>query len=85
MNRPKGKEYEFTLTLEGTLELTIDRMNRLFEAGCDDATFGTRCGAHFAMFLQMVRRGRLVGSLSQWVEAVRHNRGRRHCISERRP
>ncbi len=50
MNRPKRKEYQFTLTLDGTLELTIDRMNRLFEAGCDDATFGTRCGVHFAMF-----------------------------------
>ncbi len=50
MNRPERKEYEFTLTLDGALELTIDRMNRLFDAGCDDATFGTRCGVHFAMF-----------------------------------
>ncbi len=50
MKRPERKEYQFTLTLDGPDELTIDRMNRLFETGCDDATFGTRCGVHFAMF-----------------------------------
>ena len=50
MNRPEGKGYQFTLTLDGAPELTIDGMDRLFETGCDDATFGTRCGVHFAMF-----------------------------------
>jgi hypothetical protein len=50
MNRPERKGYQFTLTLDGPDELTTERMNRLFETGCDDATFGTRCGVHFAMF-----------------------------------
>lgn len=44
------KEYEFTLTLGGIEEWTPAMMGRLFEAGCDDATFGTRCGVHFATF-----------------------------------
>jgi hypothetical protein len=48
MNRPERKGYQFTLTLDGPDELTTERMNRLFETGCDDATFGTRCGVHFA-------------------------------------
>jgi hypothetical protein len=29
--------YEFTLTLAGVDELTVDLENALFEAGCDDA------------------------------------------------
>jgi hypothetical protein len=50
MSRTETKEYQFTLTLDGAPEMTADRMDRLFDAGCDDATFGTRCGVHFAMF-----------------------------------
>jgi hypothetical protein len=41
--------YYFILTLDGVDEITIDGMNRLFATGCDDATFATRCGVHFAM------------------------------------
>ena len=31
-------KYEFTLILEGSLELTEDIADELFEAGCDDGT-----------------------------------------------
>ncbi len=34
-------KYEFTLILKGSLELTEDIADRLFEAGCDDGTPGT--------------------------------------------
>lgn len=34
-------KYEFTLILSGTLELTEEIADTLFEAGCDDATPGT--------------------------------------------
>ncbi|MFI5457810.1 MAG: helix-turn-helix transcriptional regulator [Isosphaerales bacterium] len=50
MNEPKRSEYQFTLTMDGVEELTFEGIDRLFEAGCDDATFGTRCGTHFATF-----------------------------------
>jgi len=49
-NDAKRREYQFTLTLDGVEELTFEVIDRLFEAGCDDATFGTRCGTHFATF-----------------------------------
>lgn len=32
------KFYEFSLLLSGEVEITEDLANRLFEAGCDDAT-----------------------------------------------
>jgi hypothetical protein len=50
MNEAERREYEFTLILDGVEELTSEMMDRLFEAGCDDTTFGTRCGVHFATF-----------------------------------
>lgn len=34
-------KYEFTLILKGSLELTEDIADELFEAGCDDGTPGT--------------------------------------------
>lgn len=37
-------KYEFTLILAGSLELSDDIADRLFEAGCDDGTPGTRNG-----------------------------------------
>ena len=33
--------YEFTLVLSGSLELTEDIADALFETGCDDGTPGT--------------------------------------------
>jgi hypothetical protein len=49
-SKARLREYQFSLTLEGIKDLSFDAMDRLFEAGCDDATFGTRCGVHFARF-----------------------------------
>ena len=40
-------EYTFTLLIDGDVEAHIDE---LFEAGCDDATFGSVDGAQFADF-----------------------------------
>ena len=34
-------KYEFTLILKGSLELTEDVADALFDAGCDDGTAGT--------------------------------------------
>ncbi len=34
-------QYEFTLILSGSPELTEEAADRLFEAGCDDGTPGT--------------------------------------------
>ena len=38
------KKYDFTLILSGSLELTEDIAEALFEAGCDDGTPGTSAG-----------------------------------------
>ena len=43
----KMAEYNFTLILDGDVENHLDE---LFEAGCDDATFGTVDGVHYADF-----------------------------------
>ena len=43
-------QYEFTLILEGPDVLTDENMNVLFEAGCDDATFGVMYGQQYADF-----------------------------------
>ncbi len=40
-------EYSFTLVIDGDVDEKIDE---LFEAGCDDATFGSVDGAHYADF-----------------------------------
>lgn len=40
--------YEFTLILED--DLTDEMANRLYEAGCDDATIGRQGGRTMAMF-----------------------------------
>ncbi len=37
-------KYEFTLVLKGSHELTEEIADRLFSAGCDDATPGTSNG-----------------------------------------
>ena len=41
-------KYEFTLILKGSLELTEDVADALFEAGCDDGTPGT-CNGVFSI------------------------------------
>ncbi|MDP9476551.1 MAG: hypothetical protein M3R38_12860 [Actinomycetota bacterium] len=40
-------EYSFTLVIEGDVEPHLDE---LFEAGCEDATFGSVDGVHYADF-----------------------------------
>jgi hypothetical protein len=47
---PTTKTYSFTLFVQGVDVLTDDSMDALFEAGCDDATFGERDGASYAAF-----------------------------------
>jgi hypothetical protein len=42
------KKYEFSLILKGSLELTEEIANQLFEAGCDDGTPGT-CDGVFSI------------------------------------
>lgn len=41
------REYSFTLIIEGDVNGSLDA---LFEAGCDDATFGSVDGVHYADF-----------------------------------
>lgn len=41
-------KYEFTLILKGSLDLTEEVADRLFEAGCDDGTPGT-CDGVFSI------------------------------------
>lgn len=41
-------EYSFTLVIDGVLD--DETLDELFEAGCDDATFGAVDGAHYADF-----------------------------------
>jgi hypothetical protein len=42
--------YSFTLTIEGADVLTDDALDALYEAGCDDATFGVSNGVQTADF-----------------------------------
>lgn len=42
--------HSFTLTIEGTDTSTDTAQNALFEAGCDDATFGVSRGVQTAAF-----------------------------------
>lgn len=45
-----SREFDFALVLDGLNDLTDDVMDRLFKAGCDDATFSLRYGRVFAEF-----------------------------------
>ena len=42
--------FSFTLTIEGADILTDDAINALYEAGCDDATFGVSYGVQTGEF-----------------------------------
>jgi len=44
------KKYDFTLILSGSLELTEEIAEALFEAGCDDGTPGTSEGVFLIDF-----------------------------------
>jgi hypothetical protein len=63
------REFDFALVLDGLDDLTDDVMDKLFEAGCDDATFSLRYGRVFAEF------SRTAESYSEAVlSAIRHVR-----------
>jgi hypothetical protein len=47
---PTKKTYTFTLFVHGADVLSDESMDALFEAGCDDATFGARDGAQYGEF-----------------------------------
>jgi hypothetical protein len=44
------REHDFTLVLTGVAELTPEREDALFEAGCDDATISIRSGRVYLTF-----------------------------------
>ena len=48
--RPCRREYDFALVIAGIADLNDDVMNKLFNAGCGDATFSVRYGLVFAEF-----------------------------------
>ena len=50
MNDESHVFHSFTLILAGADPLTRENLDRLFEAGCDDATFGAREGLFHAEF-----------------------------------
>lgn len=43
-------QFSFTLTVEGADVMSEDAQEALFEAGCDDATFGVSAGVQTADF-----------------------------------
>lgn len=64
-------EYAFTITLRGRDPLTEAHQNALFEAGCDDATFGEQDGEYFADFTrEAVSFAEAVGSAIRQVESA---------------
>lgn len=61
-------EYSFTLVIEGDVE---PRLDEIFEAGCDDATFGSVDGVHYADFDREAETlGRAISSALANVESV---------------
>lgn len=43
-------KHEFTVLVRGVDLLAEENLNTLFEAGCDDATFGQSQGAYYGSF-----------------------------------
>jgi len=48
--KERKQTYNFTLLLSGADPLTPENLNKLYEAGCDDATFGRRESLSYAEF-----------------------------------
>jgi hypothetical protein len=70
-------EYEFTLVIDGDLT-DEDVARELFEAGCDDATFGVIDGAGYGEFMREASSfADAVLSAARQVESVRNLRVRR--------
>lgn len=47
---PATNTYSFTVHIHGADVLSVEGMDALLSAGCDDATFGARDGAQYAEF-----------------------------------
>ena len=63
MTQVAAQVFDFTLTLAGPGEFTADLADALYEAGCDDATFGTSNGEHFGTFhREAASLGKAIGS-----------------------
>jgi hypothetical protein len=67
MSPPLNKTYSFTLFLHGVDVLSDESMDALFEAGCDDATFGARDSVQYAAF------DREAGSFSKALASAIHD------------
>ena len=50
MSQVETVVHDFQFTLEGAEELTDEILDAIYEAGCDDASFGTTAGVHFGTF-----------------------------------
>jgi len=61
-------EYSFTVVIDGAVDARLDD---LFEAGCDDATFGVVDGTHYADFDRTAPTfGQAVASALRAIESV---------------
>jgi hypothetical protein len=69
MSQVATRAFDFALILAGVDEFTVELADRLYEAGCDDATFGTSNGVHFGRFRREAGSlGEAVGSAIRDVE-----------------
>jgi hypothetical protein len=68
MSQVATQVYEFTITLTGPGEFTAELADRLYEAGCDDASFGTSNGVHYGTFHR--EAASLADALASAVRAV---------------
>ena len=55
MNPATSRVHDFRMILEGPHEFTVEMADAIYEAGCDDATFGTSNGVHFGTFHREAR------------------------------
>src|SRR5215216_7799955 len=73
--RAQMTEYSFILAIDGNVE---EKIEELFEAGCDDALFGSIDGAHYADFdRESPTLGEAISSAIANVESVSGLRVRR--------
>lgn len=68
MRAEETTRHRFTLFLRGPDALTDEHMDALYEAGCDDALFGSRDGAQYAAFDREARD--FGAALASAIEAV---------------
>jgi hypothetical protein len=68
MSQVATRVFDFTLILAGIDDFTDDVADRLYELGCDDASFGTSCGVHYGNFHRDA--GDLADALASAIRAV---------------